>query len=75
MVILIQDERGADKALDLGSIGWTASPVEGQESMIELALDTGERFNMDLAAYDTMKRALIETGKAVDLTEPPTQPM
>ena len=68
MVILVKDERGADKAIDLGSVGWTGIPVVGQESIVELALDTGEVFNIDVVAYDNMKRALIESGKALDLT-------
>lgn len=68
MIILVKDERGADKAIDLGSIGWRGGAVDGREDVVELALDTGEVFIIDVVAYDNIKRSLVESGKALDLT-------
>ncbi len=66
MIVLVKDNNGSDKAVDFSSVGWTTKAVNGNDSAIEIILDSGEQITMSTEQYNNMLNNLIESGSVID---------
>ena len=69
MLALLKDAQGREKAVDIGKLGWVASPVEGNEILIQLVFDDGFSTTITLDQYDKIKQAMMRSGDLIDLTQ------
>ena len=67
MVVLVKALNGMEKAVDLHSGGWTATPMTGDETVVEMFLDSGESFIVSLEQYDKLVMDMVSNGDVIDL--------
>ena len=62
MVILVKDETGVEKAINMADGGWEAVPVEGNDSVVNLVLKNEYNFIISIDVYNKIKEQLIREG-------------
>jgi hypothetical protein len=72
MLILVRDQQGREKAIDIGSTGWTAEPDATNEMRVNVMFDDGFRAVLTIDQYERIKSTLLRNGELLDTSAPET---